>query len=119
MVHCVLTPVIFAATPLLHQAEVLAEAEHGHHHDLVGEGHFGGFWLSLDLVFIALSAWAVAVTLRHVGHSGLKSMFIVSWIAFAAGLLGERLGWHAGEWLTYGGSIALICAHGYRWKRRR
>ncbi len=73
-------------------------------------------WPSLDLVFLALSAWAVVAALQQVGRSGPGAVFALAWTAFAAGLIGERLGWPAGETLTYGGSTVLIGAHLWRLK---
>jgi hypothetical protein len=101
-IHCALTPVFFAARPLLE----------GHH-------HHGGFWGALDYVFLIVSLLAVWYSARHTSHRTYKWVLWVSWAVFAIGLLSEVLHISWGIWLMYIGSIVLVVSHiqNYRYCR--
>lgn len=106
-IHCTLTPLFFAARPLLQNS---AEAH----------AHGSAFWASLDFVFLVLSLIAVWFSSRHTSHKNIKWILWIGWIFFAAGLLLEQLDFSAAIWLMYIGSITLIITHvqNYRYCKR-
>ncbi|MEL6305436.1 MAG: MerC domain-containing protein, partial [Bacteroidota bacterium] len=69
-IHCALTPVFFAARPIL-------ESTVGHHH------HGNGFWSLLDYLFLVLSLAAVWYSARHTRHKGIRKVLWVAWVVFA------------------------------------
>ena len=93
-IHCMLTPLFFAAKPVLESTGV----EHAH-----------GLWGMLDFVFLILSLLAVWFSARHTTHSTLKWVLWFAWGVFAVGLLSESFAF--GKWLMYAGSITLVIAH--------
>ena len=97
-IHCALTPLFFAAKPLL-------ESTTGEHTD----GH--GLWGMLDYVFLILSLLAVWYSARHTTHTNLKWILWVAWGVFALGLLSEPFELTFGIWLMYAGSFTLVIAH--------
>ena len=97
-VHCALTPVLFAAKPILTSAAV------GHTH-----GH--GLWASLDYLFLILSLLAVWYSARHTTHPTIKWVLWAAWVLFAVGLLFEPFDLSFAHWLMYAGSISLVIAH--------
>lgn len=99
-IHCALTPLFFAAKPVL-------ETTMGHHH------HGSGFWASLDYIFLVLSLAAVWFSARHTIHKGIRKVLWGGWVLFAIGLLSEAFHFHQGIWLMYLGSITLVVAHVY------
>lgn len=106
-IHCTLTPIFFAAKPVLDST--LGEYAHG-----------GGFWAALDYVFLVLSLLAVWYSARHTSHKTIKWVLWVAWGVFAIGLLSEPLDFTHGKWLMYAGSITLVVAHlqNYRYCQR-
>ncbi|MEM1218368.1 MAG: MerC domain-containing protein [Bacteroidota bacterium] len=98
-IHCTLTPLFFAAKPLLDTAE------HHHHH------HGGGLWGSLDYIFLVLSVVAVWYSSRQTSHKTYKWMLWAAWGLFAAGLLLESLDLWYIKGLMYLGSAALVVIH--------
>lgn len=105
-IHCTLTPLLFAAKPLL-------EGTVGEH------AHGVGFWAVFDYVFLALSLVAVWYSARHTSHTTIKWILWAAWIVFAVGILAEPLELSFGKWLMYTGSITLVIAHlqNYRYCR--
>lgn len=99
-IHCALTPVFFAARPVL-------ESTIGHHH------HGDGFWALLDYLFLVISLVAVWYSAKHTHHIGIKRVLWVAWGVFAVGLLSEIFHFEYGIWLMYLGSIALVVTHSY------
>jgi len=99
-VHCAITPLIFAAKPLL------AHAHDGHEH-----AHGSPLWAAFDYIFLALSFVAVWYSVRNTSHSNLKKVLWASWGVFAAGILFEAFHLPYGHWLMYTGSIALVVGH--------
>ncbi|MEM9650349.1 MAG: MerC domain-containing protein, partial [Bacteroidota bacterium] len=99
-IHCALTPVIFAARPVL-------ESTMGHH------GHGAGIWALLDYLFLVLSLAAVWYSARHTFHMGIKRVLWGAWVVFAIGLLSESFHFTQGKWFMYIGSITLVIAHMY------
>jgi len=108
-IHCTLTPLVFAAKPMLEGAM----DEHHHHH------HGGGFWAMLDYIFLVLSLVAVWYSARHTSHKTIKWTLWIAWVVFAFGLLSEPLEISFGKWFMYAGSITLVIAHlqNYRYCR--
>ncbi|MEM6771429.1 MAG: MerC domain-containing protein, partial [Bacteroidota bacterium] len=99
-IHCAVTPLIFAAKPLLEHAH----GEHGH-------AHGSAWWGAFDYIFLALSFIAVWYSVRNTNHTVLKRVLWVSWGVFALGIMFEAFHLPYGHWLMYGGSIALIVGH--------
>lgn len=97
-IHCTLTPLLFAAKPLL-------EGTAG------GHAHGVGFWAVFDYVFLLLSLAAVWFSARHTSHPTIKWILWAAWAVFALGILAEPLGLSFGKWLMYTGSITLVIAH--------
>ncbi len=95
-IHCTLTPLFFAAKPVLEST--------------IGE-HTHGFWAALDYVFLGLSLLAVWYSARHTTHTVLRWVLWVAWGVFAVGLLSELLELSFGKWFMYAGSISLVIAH--------
>ncbi|MEM6722874.1 MAG: MerC domain-containing protein [Bacteroidota bacterium] len=105
-IHCTLTPLIFAAQPMIEGA--------------VGEhAHGSSFWAAFDYIFLALSLLAVWFSARHTHHKNIKWILWISWFVFAIGLLSEPFHLPFGKWLMYGGSISLVITHlqNYRYCR--
>jgi hypothetical protein len=96
--HCLLTPVVFAAKPFL----VTVSA---------GHSHGPAFWSFLDYVFLALSLLAIWYAVGHAANSFMKIALWIFWGLFAAGLLMESNEIMMGKWLMYAGSFALIMLH--------
>jgi hypothetical protein len=97
-VHCTLTPLFFAAKPII--AGTVDAHNHGH-----------GLWGALDYVFLVLSLLAVWYSARHTTHTTLKWVLWAAWAVFAFGLLAELLELAYGKWFMYAGSIILVIAH--------
>ena len=97
-IHCTLTPILFAAKPVL-------EGTMGVH------AHGGGFWAVLDYTFLVLSLAAVWYSARHTNHATIKRILWIAWLVFAAGLLSEPLDLSYGKWLMYIGSVTLVITH--------
>ncbi|MEL6845847.1 MAG: MerC domain-containing protein [Bacteroidota bacterium] len=104
--HCILTPVIFAAKPFFVTA---------------GTGHTHGpaLWSSLDYVFLFMSLMAVWYAVDHAATSFMKAAFWLFWGIFAFGLFMEGYEIQAGKWLMYAGSIALIVMHFLNYRHYR
>lgn len=98
VIHCTLTPLFFAAKPVL--AGMVGKHAHG-----------PGLWASLDYIFLVLSFLAVWYSARHTTHTTLKWVLWAAWGAFAFGLLSELLELSFGQWFMYVGSISLVIAH--------
>lgn len=99
-IHCALTPLFFAAKPVL-------ESTMGEH------SHGTGFWAFLDYFFLVFSLLAVWYSARHTKHKTIKMVLWIAWVVFAFGLLSELFHIHYGIWFMYIGSIALVVAHLY------
>lgn len=97
-IHCVLTPLLFMAKPML--TDTVHQHTHGH-----------GIWALLDYIFLIISLLAVWYSSEHTENPTLKWVLWVAWVVFAIGLLLEPLGLSFGKWLMYIGSISLIIAH--------
>ena len=97
-IHCTVTPLFFAAKPVLEQV-------------VSTEAHASPWWAALDYIFLALSLAAVWYSARHTSHRVLKWVFWLAWIGFAAGLFSEHWDLAYGKWLMYAGSATLIVAH--------
>jgi len=97
-IHCAITPVLFAAKPVLETAM----GEHAHGNPI---------WAAFDYIFLVLSFVAVWYSTRHTDHRTLKIVLWAAWVVFALGLLSEPFHWPYGSWLMYAGSITLVVAH--------
>lgn len=97
-IHCTLTPLFFAAKPLLDSS-------------MEGHAHGGSFWSALDYVFLVLSVIAVWYSSRHTTHAKIKWILWISWLFFATGLVLEQFDFGPAKWLMYIGSFALIITH--------
>ena len=101
-IHCAITPLIFAAKPLM---------EHAHGYDEHGHAHGSPLWASFDYIFLILSFVAVWYSVRNTNHQTLKRVLWGSWAVFAACILFEAFHLPYGHWLMYSGSIALVVGH--------
>jgi hypothetical protein len=99
-VHCAVTPLLFAAKPILEHAA----GDQGH-------AHGSPLWAAFDYVFLVLSFVAVWYSVRNTNHRILKRVLWISWCVFATGILFEAFHLPYGHWLMYGGSIVLVVAH--------
>lgn len=99
-IHCAITPLFFAARPVL-------ESTMGEH------SHGSGFWALLDYIFLVLSLAAVWYSAKHTTHTGIKRVLWGAWGLFAIGLLSELFHFHEGIWFMYVGSFTLVAAHLY------
>ncbi|MGF1557111.1 MerC domain-containing protein [Paucihalobacter sp.] len=97
-IHCTLTPLLFAAKPLL-QTTVDAHE------------HASDFWHALDYVFLILSLLAVWYSSVHTNHKTIKWGLWLAWLIFSLGIISEQLHLENGIWLMYLGSIGLIVTH--------
>ncbi len=97
-IHCALSPILFAAKPILERTV---------HHD--DHGH--GFWRIFDFAFLILSLFAVRYSAKHTLSIILRWILWVAWIIFAAGILLEPLEMAFTKWLMYVGSITLVITH--------
>jgi len=105
-IHCTLTPILFAAQPVIEGA--------------VGEhAHGSVFWAMFDYIFLVLSLVAVWFSARQTDHQKIKQILWISWAVFAFGLLSEPLHIPFGKVFMYAGSIALVITHiqNYRYCR--
>lgn len=102
LIHCALTPLLFAARPMIDSAI-----------DAHGYGHTHGpvFWWMFDFVFLGLSFIAVYFSTRQSGHKLYKTLLWLFFVVFAAGLLSELVHFEMGIWLMYTGSIGLVITH--------
>lgn len=99
-IHCALTPVFFAARPVLEST-------------IDKHSHGTGFWAILDYIFLVLSLVAVWYSSRHTNHKVIKKVLWWAWGIFAIGLLSETIHFYYGKWFMYVGSITLVVAHLY------
>ncbi len=104
LIHCVLTPFVFVAKPILDGVGVHS----GHEHT--------GWWGMLDPVFLTLSLLAVWYAAYHTPFLKIRLLFWAFWIVFATGLLLEMNASPIGEWLMYAGSIALATTHVFNYR---
>lgn len=97
-IHCTLTPIFFAAKPVLDGA--------------IGEhANCSGLWAALDYVFLVLSLAAVWYSAKQTSHTVIKWVLWIAWLVFAGGLLSEPMHIANGKWFMYAGSITLVIAH--------
>ena len=99
-IHCIVTPFLFVATPLME------ETAQGHVHG-------SNIWEALNYIFLVLSFIAVWHSTRHSDLPIIKWVLWISWLTLALGLLTDQMGLPSGRWLMYIGSISLIVAHLY------
>ncbi len=106
MVHCMATPLLFLTMPAL---EATARSHHEH-----------SWWGLLDWVFLALSLIAVWYAAKYTTHRGIRFLFWIFWLVFAAGLMVEMYGLQEQKWLMYAGSLSLAITHmvNFRYCRR-
>ena len=97
-IHCTLTPLFFAARPLLETSL----------HDLP---HTAAWWASLDYVFLLLSLAAVGYSAHRTDSKAIRVTLWGAWAVFACGLLLEPLEISLAKAMMYAGSAALIVAH--------
>ena len=109
-IHCAVTPLLFAARPML-------EVGHGEH----GHAHGSPAWALLDYVFLVLSFVAVYYSARQTDRSVIKAVLWASWVLFALGIGLEAFHLPFGHVAMYAGSAALIITHwaNYRHCRSR
>ena len=90
-VHCALTPVAFAAFPLLRRAQEI--------------------WSMLDVGFLLISLFAVWGAVRGTGLGWVRYAAPTGWLVLTAGLIGDRVGLAGSDYLMYLGGVGLVVAH--------
>lgn len=106
-IHCTLTPLLFAAKPLLEST-----VDEGSRHSLL--------WHGLDYIFLILSLLAVWFSSRNTGYKLIALLLWLAWGLFTVGIFAEQCEFEAGKWLMYFGSISLVITHlqNYRYCRQ-
>jgi hypothetical protein len=97
-IHCTLTPLIFAAKPILETS-------------VSGHKITSNFWTAFDYVFLVLSLLAVWYSSVYTNHKTLKWALWLAWLIFSLGIISEQLHVKNGIWLMYLGSLSLVYAH--------
>ena len=99
-VHCALTPLLFAAVPLLREA--------------------GGWWAFLDVVFLVVSLLGVWGVVRSTGPKWVRWGAPLGWLALAIGLASERTGMPGSDYIMYLGAGVLLAVHSINlWRHHR
>ena len=97
-VHCILTPFLFAARPVMDGT--------------IGQFVYdSGLWFVMDYIFWMFSLAAVWYSTRFTSHATIKWILWISLSVFTGGLLSEALELSYGKWFMYLGSISLIITH--------
>lgn len=96
-IHCSITPLLFAAKPLLQ--------------DTISHKNESGIWESLDYFFLVLSLAAVWYSSIYSKLNVIKWALWISWLIFSFGLMSEHYNTTYGIWMMYIGSICLIISH--------
>lgn len=104
MVHCAVTPFLFALHPVMENWAATHDHAHAHSHGSL-------FWESFDYLFLVLSLVAVWFSVRHSHNKALKGILWMAWGVLTFGLLIELQGIAWGQYIMYVGSAALIIAH--------
>ena len=97
-IHCTLTPLFFAARPLLETSV----------HDVP---HVGQWWATLDYLFLVLSLAAVGYSAHRTDSKAIRVALWAAWTVFACGLLLEPVAISVAKAMMYAGSATLIIAH--------
>ena len=90
-IHCVATPFVFAAFPLLREA--------------------GGLWSMIDIGFLFISLFAVWGTVRVTGVQWVRYVGPIGWVVLALGVAAERVGVAGSDAMMYLGAAGLLVAH--------
>ena len=98
LVHCMITPIIFAVKPVLDNA-------------FLGQAQWGHYWASLDYAFWIISFVAVWISARNTSNRKIKWAFWVAWFVFAVGIILGANSVEIGSWLMHIGSLSLLLAH--------
>ncbi len=99
LIHCIITPIIFVAKPVLETTGL--RGEHGH----------TSWWGALDFVFLILSFLAVWYSAHHTPFGKIASLLWFFWVVFALGLVLEFIAIPQSKWFLYIGSISLAITH--------
>lgn len=101
LVHCLATPVLFAA----HTGHV-----HGHHNSPV-------WWGAIDILFIIISLAAVYWSARNTSKKWMEVALWICWALLAFVILNEKFEWiHLSEAAIYFPSLLLVGLHLYNRK---
>ena len=96
-VHCLITPFLLVA----------------YTGSLIGETHTW-WWGTLDLIFLAISFFAVYWSARTTSKAWVKHALWYSWLFLSLLILNEKLElWHLPEEIIYIPAIGLIVLHFY------
>lgn len=102
MIHCLATPFLFALPTTGH-------GEHAHPDNFL--------WGILDIIFLAISAFAVFHSVRNSSKSWIGPAMFISWVLLAAIILNEKLSViHLPEFAIYIPALALVGLHIYNRK---
>ena len=98
VIHCLMTPVLFAAQSYL---AVQYEA-------------IPFWWKNLDFLFVAISIVAVYRSSRNSTNKNIKSALWVSWLVLFLLIVNEKLAWISlEEYITYIAAFTLAILHVY------
>lgn len=98
IVHCIISPLIFAVAPFIGYSDSVTNHDHGK-----------GMWDFMDVIFLILGL--IAVQFTKVKFGIIKKILWASWFVLAMGLGLDRLGSQPGHFLMYTGSSGLIFTH--------
>lgn len=102
ILHCVVTPLIFAAG---------ISAEHHAH------GHTPMWWNAIELTFLAVTLFAVYTSCKQCGKAWLRYAFSGVWLALSLLIANEHFGFiEIAELWKYGAASCLIALHLYNLK---
>ena len=90
-IHCVATPFLAALVPILADA--------------------GGWWGTLDVIFLLLSLLAVWGAMRTTPLLSVRRGAVLCWMVLALGLAAERYGIAGSDYVMYLGSAGLLVTH--------
>lgn len=98
VIHCLVTPVIFAA-----------QGVSALHHDTVPI-----WWKNIDFLFVAISVFAVYRSANNSNNSFIKYALWLSWFSLLILILNEKLIWlPLSELITYTVAFTLASLHLY------
>ena len=101
LLHCLATPLLFLA----HASTIGTEASHP------------WWWGGLDIMFLAISFFAVFWSTRTTSSRWMKYALWISWLLLSLIVLNEKFEiWHISEETVYLPSMALVFLHIYNRK---
>jgi hypothetical protein len=100
LVHCIVTPILFAIQPIAAQTEGAPI-----------------WWKSLDYIFLIISFFAVLWSAKNTSKTWMKYALWISWLLLTLAIVNEKLElFHLGELVVYIPAVSLIGLHLYNRK---